>query len=403
MNKTHNRMMKNFLITMSGGTTTVINSTLAGIIKAIKFRYKSSKIYAGHPGINGVLNNSIVDLTDITKEQLYRLQRTPASGFIGTTRVKPLSHSEKIRLSEIMDKYEITCLLNIGGNGTIQQSKAISDQIKNIRIIALPKTVDNDLGDPELHEVYFTPGYISTINYWKHITEMLNIENLGAHSHDKVIIAQTFGRETGFIAATARLADVNREMPLLILLPEDQRNENEVLSKIDATVSTHDRCVIVMSEGYRIGEISPRFDMTGQIMYGSSNDVYAQNLVNLCNDAGMQARSIIPTVDQRSNILYTTQKDIDIAEDIGYKAVLALHSSDNNFFFTISRNHNNEIFYQSIPMDSIQNYSRRMDAKFIATGEYDISDHYLKYLAELYDGKVIDRANFIYLNEVASG
>ena len=84
----------NVLITMSGGTTTVINSTLAGIIKQAQRSKKIDRIYGGVPGILGALNEQLVDLTETDDLSLQYLKMTPGSGFIGTTRITPLSSQE---------------------------------------------------------------------------------------------------------------------------------------------------------------------------------------------------------------------------------------------------------------------------------------------------------------------
>lgn len=387
---------------MSGGTTTVINSTLCGLIQGIRRFYPKSKIYAGVPGIDGVLKEKVFDLSNITDHQLYRLQRTPASGFIGTSRVKPVDSDDIHILQQVMADYDVKYFVNIGGNGTIQQSRAIAEQINDVKTIALPKTVDNDLGDEDLMEVYFTPGYISAVNYWKHITELMNIENLGACSHDKVLIAQTFGRETGFLAAAARLADPHRKYPLLILLPEDQRSEMELLNRIDSMISNNNRCMIVMCEGYKVGDIDPRRDKSGQVMFGSSRNLYSQNLVNLCNDNNIQARALMPTVDQRSNILYTTVKDMTLAAEVGFKSIETLNKSLDKFFYTVSRDKDTNVYFQAIDFNSTSKYNRILSDKFIDKGNYDISDNYLHYLKDLVgNNEIIDKIDFLYLDELS--
>ena len=73
------------------------------------------------------------------------------------------------------------------------------------------------------------PGFASCISIWKFFLEMINLENIGAKSHDKIIISQTFGRETGFICGGIRYWDKARKLPIMLLLPEDKRNFSEIL------------------------------------------------------------------------------------------------------------------------------------------------------------------------------
>ena len=82
--------MSNFLILMSGGTTPVINSTLAGIDEVIKKTQR--KVYSGLPGIQGVLEDSMIDLTNFSKSKILKMGNTPGSHFVGTTRLKKLTN-----------------------------------------------------------------------------------------------------------------------------------------------------------------------------------------------------------------------------------------------------------------------------------------------------------------------
>jgi 6-phosphofructokinase 1 len=331
-------MQKNLLITMSGGTTSVINATLTGIITAAETVGSIDRILAGYPGMKGTLEESIVDLTGLTDNDLERLYYTPASGFIGTTRIRPMGEEELTRLVEVFSAHNIGFFINIGGNGTVQQSMQISGALSSeVKVAAVPKTVDNDLGDGEFERVLYTPGFPSCANYWRRKTWIMNQENLGAHSHDKVLIAQTFGRKTGFLAGCARLGDIDREMPLVILLPEDQKPLGEVMDHIEDVVREYDRAIVVLSEGYDVGDIGERFDLRGQVMYGTSKTTAAQLLVNHCAEMGIQARGFVPGFDQRSDITFVSGLDLEMAYGVGRRAVERLHAGQTDFLSSISK------------------------------------------------------------------
>ncbi|NRA73971.1 MAG: 6-phosphofructokinase [Rickettsiales bacterium] len=388
--------MNNLLITMSGGTTTVINATLVGIIKEARKNAKIEKIYAGYPGISGVLNENIVDLTKIRETELNKLYYTPSSAFIGTTRVKPLNFDELKNLSDVCNIHNIKYFLNIGGNGTIKQTINISKALPKVKCVALPKTVDNDLGDLEFKDVLYTPGFPSCANYWKFIIKIMNQENLGACSHDKVLVTQTFGRETGFLAGCARLADKNRKLPLLILIPEDQRKIEDILEKIKYKLKKVGRLMIIMTEGYKIGDIGKQFDHTGQIMYGSSQTTSAQTMVNKCMENNIQARCFIPSIDQRSNFLYTTKEDLFHAENIGIFAIQKLIEGYTNFFASICYTDLGYIGYKSIPFETIQNFSRKMPNKWIDFGNFDVTDLFVDYVESIIGTPLINNMKNIF-------
>jgi 6-phosphofructokinase 1 len=381
---------------MSGGTTTVINATLVGIIKQARKSGKIKHIYAGYPGISGVLNENIVDLSKIEEKELDKLYYTPASAFIGTTRVDLLSLNELKKLYDIFKAHDIKYFLNIGGNGTIKQTISISKALPEVNCVALPKTVDNDLGDFDFKNVFYTPGFPSCANYWKFITRIMNQENLGAFSHDEVLVTQTFGRETGFLAGCARLSDKERKLPLLILLPEDQRTIEEVMAKIKQTIAKFGRAMIVMTEGYEIDDLGRQFDYTGQTMYGSSKTTSAQNIVNKCMENNIQARCFIPSIDQRSNILYTTKEDLLHAKNIGIFAVQKLLENYNNFFATICHSRTKHISYKMLPFENIKDFSRRMPNKWIDFGNFDVTDSFVNYVESIIGTPLINDMNNIF-------
>lgn len=379
-------MAGNLLITMSGGTTCVINATLAGILKAAQKSGRVSRIYAGYPGIQGALKESMLDLTDITDSDLELLYYTPASGFIGTTRIKPLEREQLLLLGRVLEAHDISYFINIGGNGTIKQSMCISSCLGDaIQIASVAKTVDNDLGDAAFEKVLYTPGYPSCANYWRNKVWIMDQENQGACEHDKVLIAQTFGRKTGFLAACARLADLDRQMPLLILLPEDQQPLSELMNAIQQTISKYGRAMVVMSEGYDVGDLGERYDLSGQIMYGTSRTTAAQLLVNNLADIGIQARSFIPAIDQRSDIHFVSELDLMRAYQVGFFTVCSLLDGARDFLGSISRHPYNpeEVDYICVPFAETQNYTRIMPPNWIHPGTFDVSDEYLEYAVPL--------------------
>ena len=380
-------MQNNLLITMSGGTTCVINATLAGIIEAAQKSGKINKIFGGHNGLSGVLNNDLIDLTELDAKRLQQVYYTPASGLIGTSRIRPIDQNEITVLSEIFDKKDIKYFFNIGGNGTIKQSMAISSD-ENINVVSIAKTVDNDLGDEEFKRVYYTPGYPSCANYWAHKIHIFNQENLGAYSHDQVLIAQTFGRETGHLAACARLADSERKLPLLILLPEDQQTPEELIYSIKHTIRIHGRAMVVMSEGYYVADIGVRRDPSGQVMYGTSQTTQAQNLVNLLFECGIQARTFIPGFDQRSDILFATKQDLAYAYGLGDYAIQKVLEGDSRFLASISFIDDSPQ-YSKIPFSEIGDFTRTLPDRWLKRGEYDVSDEFIQYAMPFIDYELV--------------
>ena len=325
----------------------------------------------------GVFQENFLDLT---KSNTHVLKHSPGSASIGTTRVDILNDIQLRELETIFSKNDIKYFINIGGNGTIKQSKLVASKINNISIAAAPKTVDNDLGDSEFQDLWFTPGFPSCVNYWYHKIKMLNNENIGACTHDKVIITQAFGRKTGFITGAMRMFDPDRNIPLILLLPEDQQSPQIVVEKIKEKVSDHGRAIVGICEGYDVKDYNFEYDKSGQEMYGSSSSSAIQELVNLCIKNKIQARGYNPTVDQRQNFEHTLNSDRNISYEIGKEIINNFCKGKSHFLQSYSTSG-----LKTIKLNDISNFSRVMKDEWVDWGNFDVTDSYIEYLNEFTD------------------
>ena len=167
-----------------------------------------------------------------------------------------------------------------------------------------------------------------------------------------------------------------RKLPIVLLLPEDQRNIVEVLDVIDNTVSKHNRAIVGICEGYDISPYGYNLDLTGQRMYGSSKSTAMQELINECNDNHMQARGYNPTIDQRQNFNYTLEDDLRISNEIGKTIIKNFNKEKSHFFQGYTKSET----YETIPLSSIKDYSRSMKEEWIDWGNFDVTDEYLSYI-----------------------
>ena len=203
-------MKGNVIIGQSGGPTAVINSSLAGVIKA-SWKEGIRRIYGMHYGIEGLLNEDIVDIEDyITKSQdLSLLKRTPSS-FLGTCRYKlpPAEGNEKLyeKIFDILDKRNIEFFLYNGGNDSMDTIKQLADYAlahqKKQKFMGIPKTIDNDLPMTD-----HCPGYGSAAKYIA--TSMKEIirdnESYGV-SKPTICIVEIMGRHAGWLTAAAAVS-----------------------------------------------------------------------------------------------------------------------------------------------------------------------------------------------------
>ena len=136
--------------------------------------------------------------------------------------------------------------------------------------IGVPKTIDNDVGDSEFKLIDHTPGYGSTAKYWMHMVQNANEENAGSCPADPVLVMQAMGRKIGFIPAAARLADPDREMPLQIYLAESPCTLEQLADNVNDQLQRDGRCLVVVSEGFDVGDLGEVKDSFGHTQFSSS-------------------------------------------------------------------------------------------------------------------------------------
>ena len=189
-----------------------------------------------------------------------------------------------------------------------------------------PKTIDNDVGDSEFKLIDHTPGYGSVARYWALNIQDANEENAGSSPADPVLVIQAMGRKIGFIPAAARLADPYREMPLQIYMPEAGVSMKEMADLVNDQLKSSGRCIVVVSEGFDVGDIGETKDNFGHTQFSSSKSTVEQIVVNYLNEVGLAARGAargnVSGTDQRHNMIYASTVDLDEAYKLGQKAAL---------------------------------------------------------------------------------
>jgi len=381
----------NFLVTMSGGTTQVINSTLAGCIDGIRKFYPSAEIYIPKPGIVGLLEDNIYKVKwGVDTKALTKL---PGSSITGTTRIKILDDTEIEDLEAKLKKLRVSTFINIGGSGTIKQSLQLSGKFKDIDFIALPKTIDNDLGDAKFEQLSYTPGYLSAIKYILAHTFNLIRENEGACSSDKVLVSQVFGRDTGHIGAISTLTKNDR---VLTLFPEKPVSWPKIKSAIELKIAKHGGCVVVVPEGYHLDEnpddredFQKEYDLSGQVMWGSSHNSIAQIISNRLNDDGIQSRISNTTVEQRQCFSLMDTNDVKRSYGVGYTAIRHRLNGSRNFFNTIQMKKDGSYTTEPIELKDIKDFNRKFPTDWITEDGFGTTPSFFAYIKSLNLGSVM--------------
>ncbi|MCB8995313.1 MAG: diphosphate--fructose-6-phosphate 1-phosphotransferase [Bacteroidales bacterium] len=387
---------KNVIVAQSGGPSPVINNSLRGIIETCKmFPEKFGKVYGGWHGIEGVLKEELLDLSSQDEDEISLLRVTPAAGSIGTCRYKLKDHQQKdfARIMDVFRSHNVGYFFYIGGNDSQHTAFKVSEMARNngleLVAVGVPKTIDNDVGDSEFKLIDHTPGYGSVARYWSNIIQNANEENMGSSPADPVLVIQAMGRKIGYIPAASRLADPKREIPLQIYLSESKLSLAELTDKVNDQLKSDGRCIVVVSEGFDVGDLGEVKDSFGHTSFGSSKLSVYQSVVNHLNSVGLKAkgsaRGQVMGTDQRDSIIYASTIDLDEAYRVGQKAVEIAMKDGNGWMATILRSPGfiYNVFYDKVPLEKVALSERSFPDKWITAAGNDVSDEFLDYVRPL--------------------
>jgi len=387
---------KNVVVAQSGGPSPVINNSLRGIVETcLSFPNDFGTIYAGLHGIEGILQEELLNLSAQDEEEISLLRTTPAAGAIGTCRykLKPEQSEDFERTIEVFKAHNIGYFFYIGGNDSMDTAHKVSllAEKRGLDLVAtgVPKTIDNDVGDSEFKLIDHTPGYGSVARYWAYYIQDANEENKGASPSDPVLVIQAMGRKIGFIPASVRLGDPKRQMPLQIYMAESGVTMEELADLVNDELKKSGRAIVVVSEGFPVGELGVLKDSFGHIEYSASQLTVAQVVVNHLNKLGLKARGRargnIPGTHQRDAIAHASIVDLDEAYKVGQKAVLVALEEGTGWMATILRSPGliyNPI-YDKVPLEEVANSEREFPKKWIAPSRIDVTDDFISYARPL--------------------
>jgi 6-phosphofructokinase 1 len=200
---------------------------------------------------------------------------------------------------------------------------------------------------------------------------------------------QTMGRKIGFIPAAARLADPNRSLPIQIYLTESGVSMPEMADLVNGELVRSGRCIVVVSEGFDVGDIGARTDSFGHTSYGASDRTAQQAIVSYLNRVGLkakgQARGQTAGTDQRHAALLASVVDLKEAYASARHAVEIARSIGNGYMATIRREPGPvyRALYDKVPLDAVANHERFFPKEWIAPSRIDVTDAFVAYAKPL--------------------
>lgn len=373
----------------------MINSSLQGIVERARELAEIGTVYGGRHGIEGVLQEALIDLSAQSAEEIGLLRYTPAAGSIGTCRykLKEWQTEDFDRVIEVFKTHDVGYFLYIGGNDSMDTANKVAamahEQGLDLVGVGVPKTIDNDVGDSQFQLIDHTPGYSSCAKYWMHMVQNANEENAGSCPADPVLVLQAMGRKIGFIPAAARLADPDREWPLQIYLAERETTLEKVADQVNDRLRANGRCMVVISEGLDVGDLGEVKDVFGHTSFGSSQITVAQVVVNYLNSRGLaakgKARCNVSGTDQRHAMAFASTVDLDEAYRVGAKAVELAAAGESGYMATILRKPGPEygVTYDKVPLAEVANSERFFPDEWITDDGHDVTDEFLAYCRPL--------------------
>jgi len=391
----------NAVVGQSGGPTAAINSTLAGVIKGAYEAHKQGAIgtlYGMRNGILGFCEERMIDLSDMwnDKEKLSLLETTPAAA-LGSCRKKlpklsdPASESEYSHILDLFKKYDIRYFFYIGGNDSMDTvaklSKYTSEQGYEMRIIGVPKTIDNDLAGTD-----HTPGFGSAAKFVGTVCSEIVLD-CAVYDVKAVTVVEIMGRDAGWLTASAALAKANGgDAPDLIYLPEHPFSLEAFYSDIERIFEKKPNIVVAISEGIRTAdgkyvsesEITAKTDVFGHKQLGGMG-AFIANAVK--ERFGCKTRAVELNLPQRCAAHILSAADIDEGVRIGKAAVKKAVAGISGRMITVTRGKNDKMSIGSKDVQKIANAVRCVPAHYINNEGNYVTKECLEYLVPLVKGE----------------
>lgn len=389
-----NTLVGNVLVAQSGGPTAVINASLAGVVTEALNHECIEEIYGGLNGIEGILKEELIDLAQESQQNIRGLRYTPGSA-LGTCRYKLTKQKDFDRLIEVCKAHNIRYFFYIGGNDSQDSADKIArcaeEKDWEMRVIGVPKTVDNDLPMTD-----HCPGYGSVVKYLSTIIRELAADHESMGQHDLVSIVEVMGRNAGWIAAgtaIARRKNMMDDPPHIILLPEVAFDPEAFIAKVQDCLSKNKYCLVVASEGITDanGNYLAAKDVKDQFGHSQLGGVgeYLQNLVNT-SLPGIKARSCKFGHAQRAGAHCSSLTDSNEAFMCGQEAVKAAVNGETGVMVALVRGDTDKYSCETMLVDlgEVANVVKEFPRNWIGEDNMSISYQFIRYILPLIQGEV---------------
>ena len=389
-------MKKNILVAQSGGPTSAINATLAGVIQTSLISSQIDVVYGSLNGVEGILQENFIDLTEIFQStmDIEELAHTPSAA-LGSCRLKLKDYKEDDsqykKIIEVFRKKEIGIFIYIGGNDSMDtvdklsrycEEQGIADEFC---IIGAPKTIDNDLVMTD-----HCPGFGSAAKYIATTFSELD-RDISVYQNGGVLLVEVMGRNAGWLTAASALSRMNGgNGPDLIYLCEVPFNMDKFIEDTKEILSKRGRVIVALSEGIQDGEgryISELYAQKEKDAFGHTYIAGAGKVLEdeVRNKIGCKVRSVELNLMQRCAAHILSGTDIQESRMLGAKAVQCGLEERSGRMARIERISSKpyKIRFSSVSVSKVANREKKIPLEWIADNGHDVKTELIDYLLPL--------------------
>ncbi len=375
----------NALVAQSGGPTVVINASMVGCVEAARDRAEIGALYGAIHGMDGILHENLIDLFREDTEVIQGLRYTPSAA-LGTSRIKP-TEKDLERVMQVFRAHNIRYFFYIGGNDSQLACHMISQLARQsdweMRIIGVPKTIDNDLVITDN-----CPGFASAARFAASSVQFVARD---AEAFGDAEVVEIMGRHAGWITGATQVGrQEERDAPHLVYLPEVKVNPDEFLEDCKAAYAQHGYLVVAVSEGFTFaeGDMFKSSDKVDEFGHARLSGV-AEAIANIVEEAvGRRCRH-----DRLGNLhrcfsYAASAVDLEEAYAVGQAAVNRACDGETDVMITIQRKQNDPFVFEceTTSLLSVADKERLVPAEWINARGNGVTEEFIEYARPLMRG-----------------
>ncbi|NTV91142.1 MAG: 6-phosphofructokinase [Clostridiales bacterium] len=381
----------------SGGPTSVINSSAAGVFHEALAQSDITAVYGAAHGIKGILDEMFYDIGKEDPKELELLKTTPSSA-LGSVRYKLKSVEEDEtdykRLLEVFKKYNIRYFFYNGGNDSMDTCNKVSKYMQKsgyeCRVMGVPKTIDNDLWGTD-----HCPGYGSAAKYLATST-MEIYQDARVYDKGMITILEIMGRNAGWLTAASALASYGGYGPDLIYLPEIAFDMDKFLQTASSIYDKNKNVIVAVSEGIKdidgvyISEYGSNLAQSKDAFGHSQLGGLAATLASIVKDkTGAKVRGIEFSLLQRCASHLASKTDVEEAYLAGRMAVRYAVEGKTDYMVAFERKEGAtyDCGIKLINLNEVANKEKKIPLDWINTDGTGMTDEFISYALPLIQGE----------------